>query len=112
MMKMIGMKRIAIGDGERGLLYRNRRFDRVLAPGVTWLWDPFVRSDLRVADVTPQSAAAAAGIRRGDVIESFDGEEVQSADDLGELVSQADPGRHEIRVTRDQAHPTVRVKLK
>ncbi|HSW12770.1 MAG TPA: slipin family protein [Solimonas sp.] len=51
MMKMMGMKRVVIGDGERGLLCRNRRFERVLAPGVTWLWDPFVRSDLRVADV-------------------------------------------------------------
>lgn len=50
MMKMFGMKRVVIGDGERGLLYRNRRFERVLAPGVTWLWSSSV--DLRVADVT------------------------------------------------------------
>nr|WP_205527195.1 slipin family protein [Solimonas sp. K1W22B-7] len=46
------MKRIVIGDGERGLLYRNRRFERVLSPGVTWMWSPFVAADLRVADIT------------------------------------------------------------
>ena len=26
--------KVVIGDGERGLLYRNRRFERVLAPGM------------------------------------------------------------------------------
>ncbi len=50
MMNLFGMKRVVIGDGERGLLYRDRRFERVLAPGVTWLWSSSV--DLRVADVT------------------------------------------------------------
>jgi regulator of protease activity HflC (stomatin/prohibitin superfamily) len=28
------MKKIVVGDGERGLVYRNRRFERVLLPGV------------------------------------------------------------------------------
>jgi regulator of protease activity HflC (stomatin/prohibitin superfamily) len=31
---MFWIKRIVIGDGERGLLYRNRRLQRVLPPGV------------------------------------------------------------------------------
>lgn len=31
---MFWIKRIVIGDGERGLLYRDRRLQRVLAPGV------------------------------------------------------------------------------
>lgn len=31
---MFWIKQIVIGDGERGLLYRNRRFQRVLLPGV------------------------------------------------------------------------------
>lgn len=31
---MLWMKRVVIGDGERGLHYKNRRFERVLAPGV------------------------------------------------------------------------------
>jgi regulator of protease activity HflC (stomatin/prohibitin superfamily) len=31
-------KRVVIGDAERGLVYRNRRFERVLAPGVYRLY--------------------------------------------------------------------------
>ncbi len=31
---MFWSKRVVIGDAERGLVYRNRRFERVLAPGV------------------------------------------------------------------------------
>jgi len=50
MMSIFGMKRVVIGDGERGLLYRNRRFERVLAPGVTWLRAS--ATDLRVVDIT------------------------------------------------------------
>ena len=30
---MFWTKRVVIGDAERGLVYRNRRFERVLAPG-------------------------------------------------------------------------------
>ena len=50
MMSIFGMKRVVIGDGERGLLYRNRRFERVLAPGVTWVRAS--AADLRVVDIT------------------------------------------------------------
>ena len=31
---MFWTRRVVIGDAERGLVYRNRRFERVLAPGV------------------------------------------------------------------------------
>ncbi|MEP6897046.1 MAG: slipin family protein, partial [Rhodanobacter sp.] len=37
---MFWIKQIVIGDGERGLLYRNRRFQRVLPPGVYRFVDP------------------------------------------------------------------------
>ena len=37
---MFWTKRVVIGDGERGLVYRNRRFERVLAPGVYRWFDP------------------------------------------------------------------------
>jgi len=43
--------RVVIGDGERGLLYRNRRFVRVLAPGVYRLVDAFGRSEVRTLDL-------------------------------------------------------------
>jgi regulator of protease activity HflC (stomatin/prohibitin superfamily) len=33
-------RKVVVGDAERGLMYRNRRFERVLAPGVyrRWAW--------------------------------------------------------------------------
>lgn len=37
---MFWIKQIVVGDGERGLLYRNRRFERVLSPGVYRVFDP------------------------------------------------------------------------
>jgi len=49
---MFGIKRVAIGDGERGLLYKNRRFERVLAPGVYRLWDVFGVLEVRSFDIT------------------------------------------------------------
>ena len=49
---MLGIKRVVIGDGERGLLYKNRRFERVLAPGVYRLWDGFGAMEVRSVDIT------------------------------------------------------------
>lgn len=43
---MFWTKRVVIGDGERGLVYRNRRFERVLAPGVYRLFDPLGRTEI------------------------------------------------------------------
>jgi regulator of protease activity HflC (stomatin/prohibitin superfamily) len=41
---MFWTKRVVIGDGERGLVYRNRRFERLLAPGVYTFFDPLDRT--------------------------------------------------------------------
>ncbi|GAA0703863.1 slipin family protein [Dyella marensis] len=40
---MFWIKQIVVGDGERGLLYRNRRLQRVLAPGLYRYFDPLNR---------------------------------------------------------------------
>src|SRR5882757_4870943 len=48
---MFGIKRVVIGDGERGLLYKNRRFERVLAPGVYRLWGAFGALEVRSFDI-------------------------------------------------------------
>ena len=48
---MFKIQKITIGDGERGLLYRNRRFERVLMPGVHWLWSFVDRIEVRVFDL-------------------------------------------------------------
>ena len=45
---MFWTKRVVIGDGERGLVYRNRQFAGVLAPGVYRRFDPLKRIEVTV----------------------------------------------------------------
>jgi regulator of protease activity HflC (stomatin/prohibitin superfamily) len=44
-------KRVVIGDAERGLVYRNRRFERVLAPGVYRLYAWRAQVEVVVHDI-------------------------------------------------------------
>lgn len=56
---MFWTKRVVIGDGERGLVYRNRRFERVLGAGVYRWFDPMGRIEVRVHDVaSPEYAGS------------------------------------------------------
>ena len=48
---MFWKKKVVIGDGERGLVYRNRRFERVLGAGVYRFYDPFGRMQIAVHNV-------------------------------------------------------------
>ena len=48
---MFWKKRVVIGDGERGLVYRDRRLERVLDPGVYTFLDPLGRRSITVHDV-------------------------------------------------------------
>lgn len=48
---MFWKKRVVIGDGERGLVFRNRRFEQVLVPGVYRFSDPLGRMEIRVHSV-------------------------------------------------------------
>lgn len=48
---MFWKKRVVIGDGERGLVYRDRRFERALDPGVYKLHDPLGRLEIVVHNV-------------------------------------------------------------
>jgi regulator of protease activity HflC (stomatin/prohibitin superfamily) len=60
---MFWIKRIVVGDGERGLLYRNRRFGRVLAPGLYRVFDPFNRVAVTVHNLTrPEYAGSDAEV--------------------------------------------------
>jgi regulator of protease activity HflC (stomatin/prohibitin superfamily) len=45
-------RKVVIGDAERGLVYRNRRFERVLGPGVHRLRAWFDALEVRVYDIT------------------------------------------------------------
>ena len=40
-----------IGDGERAVLYRDRQFERVLAPGVHRISDPLKRGEVRTYNI-------------------------------------------------------------
>lgn len=48
---MFWTKRVVIGDGERGLVYRNRQFEGVLTPGVYRWFDPFARVEVNVHNI-------------------------------------------------------------
>jgi regulator of protease activity HflC (stomatin/prohibitin superfamily) len=43
--------KVVVGDGERGLLYRNRRFVRVLMPGVYWIAEILGKVEVRLFDI-------------------------------------------------------------
>jgi serine protease Do len=65
-----------------------------------------------VADVMPNTPAAAAGVKEGDIVRSFDGKEVHNARDLRELVEAAKIGSKEsLELTRDGRKVTVSVSL-
>lgn len=46
---MLMIRKVVIGDAERGLVYRNRRFERVLLPGVHWLFG--INLEVRLFDI-------------------------------------------------------------
>lgn len=77
---MLMIRKVVIGDAERGLIYRNRRFVRVLAPGVYRLWSLFDQLEVRVFDITQpeytgkdvDALVAALGARLGDAFQLAD----------------------------------------
>src|SRR5579884_385660 len=63
--------------------------------------EPF-QSGVRITEVSPNSAAADAGIQRGDIVVSFDGEEMREPFDLTYAVGQKSPGdRVKMKLIRD-----------
>lgn len=65
-----------------------------------------------VSKVQPDSAAAAAGIRSGDLILEFGGKPVYSGDRLRWLVSRTEPGKAvEIKLLRDKEPITLNATL-
>ncbi len=60
---MFWTKRVVIGDGERGLVYRNRQFAGVLAPGVHRWFDPLRRIEVAVHGIAkPEYAGGDADV--------------------------------------------------
>jgi len=65
-----------------------------------------------VGKVTPDSAADHAGLKRGDVIQSFNGQAVTDINSLRNHVADAQPGSTaSVVIVRDGAEKTVSVKL-
>ena len=64
-----------------------------------------------VGQVTPGSAAAAAGLQEGDRITSFDGVPVQEFDEFRSTIAAAEPGQIDLVVDRDGTERTLAVDL-
>ena len=65
-----------------------------------------------VSNIAPESAAERAGLKRGDVIQSFNGRPVNDINSLRNRVADAQPGSTaSVVVVRDGAEKTVPVKL-
>jgi len=66
----LGMKRLTVAQYERVLVFRERSLERVLTPGVYWLWDPLARLtvqtyDVSVPELNPPRADVLVGESRG-----------------------------------------------
>ena len=79
---MFWTKRVVIGDGERGLVYRNRRFERLLAPGVYRWFDPMGRTEVRTFNIASPEYAG----------HDVDALTARLGDRLGEVFLLADIG--------------------
>jgi len=82
---MLWMKRVVVGDGERGLKYKSRRFEKVLMPGVYWL-NAFGSNEVRTFDLAKAE---------------YDGKDVdvlieRLGAELGETFVLADIGTNEV----------------
>ncbi|MGH7485692.1 MAG: slipin family protein, partial [bacterium] len=49
---MAVFKRVVVAQHERALVWKNRRFERVLEPGVRWIFDPLKRVEVQAYDLT------------------------------------------------------------
>ncbi len=65
-----------------------------------------------VSNVAPDSAAAAAGLKSGDVITEVNGEAVTRSGTLSSLIGMSAPGEHvKLKVWRDHAERTIDARL-
>jgi regulator of protease activity HflC (stomatin/prohibitin superfamily) len=48
---MAVFKRVTVAQHERALVWKNRSFERVLKPGVYWLFEPFARIEVHTYDL-------------------------------------------------------------
>jgi serine protease Do len=66
----------------------------------------------KVLDVAEESAAAKAGIKKDDIITSFDGKKITSADELSAAAREArEKSSMEVKLNRDGKAQTVEIKI-
>lgn len=66
---------------------------------------------LLITEVHPNSAAAKAGLKAGDVIVAIDGEKVKSASQLVQAMGKKEEGQVTIKVVRDKSEKSLTVTL-
>lgn len=103
---MFWTKRVVIGDGERGLVFANRQFQRVLDAGVYRLFDPFNKIEVRVHPTVPADYAgkdsevliAALGLRLDEtfVLANLGADEVGLVLKNGKLEDVLPPGTRKL----------------
>ena len=49
---MAVLKRVTVAQHERALVWKNRSFERVLEPGVHWIFEPLARVEVQTYDLT------------------------------------------------------------
>ncbi len=65
-----------------------------------------------VADVVPGGPADYAGIRRGDIIITFDGKEIKNISDLPKIVAETNVGKTvEMKIIRQGKELTINIKV-
>ncbi|MFM7617525.1 MAG: trypsin-like peptidase domain-containing protein [Actinomycetes bacterium] len=85
---------------------------RTVTPATTEEESLTTQSGAIVIRVEPGTAAAEAGIRRGDVIVAIDGVQVRRADDVGSAIRGHRPGEEiELTIERDRERKVISVRL-
>ena len=59
---MIVFRRFKVREHERGLLFRDRVFERILGPGRYWFWDPLFQIHVDFVSVRASSVRNCASI--------------------------------------------------
>jgi serine protease Do len=83
-----------------------------LTPELAESFDAKGRKGALISSVTPDSPAARAGLKSGDIVLEFNGQKVEGPSELARVVAMAPPGQTaKITVWRDRQPRTLEVKL-
>jgi membrane-associated protease RseP (regulator of RpoE activity) len=104
-MPKLGRMHMVVGDGRMGATLQN------MTPQLARYFGVDEGVGALVGSVREGSAAEKGGLQVGDVIVAIDGEKVVDPGDVARAISRKDNGEVEVRIMRDKAEQTLRVKL-